>query len=146
TMMLSAAVIATHVTRDREMKGRALAGLVGAFALCYVTLILASKTLVGHEIPLDDRMLSPLLVAGALLLAAALAHVWRSWRVPLRIVAAASAIAWTAGATMSARDLLEDIRTNGYDYASLGWRTSETLAWLRRDGAALTLYTNHPVP
>ncbi|MFI5213105.1 MAG: hypothetical protein ACHQU8_01085, partial [Gemmatimonadales bacterium] len=34
----------------------------------------------------------------------------------------------------------------GYDFAERSWRTSETLAWLKREGAAYALYTNHPVP
>ncbi|MFI5279802.1 MAG: hypothetical protein ACHQU1_04860 [Gemmatimonadales bacterium] len=125
---------------------RSLHVVLGLFGACYALLVVAAKLFVGHDIPLDLRILSPLVLCAALALVVALRKGMSRWPVPVRAVAAIAAAGWLAGALLAAKELDDDIGVNGYDFATRSWKASETLAWLRREGSGYALYTNHPVP
>jgi hypothetical protein len=144
--VLAVVVIAWSRRRGLDPRARAMHQVAGLVASCYLGLVILAKTFVGHGIPLDQRILSPLLLCGALALVPAVRLGLARWPPAVRLLAWLGIAAWLGGALVSVKDLDDDISVNGYDFAESGWRHSETLAWLRREGAAFALYTNHPVP
>ena len=143
---LASATLAWNIRHGLEPAERPLHLVLGLFGTCYVMLIVAAKVFVGHDIPLDLRILSPLMLCAALALAVALRKGLERWPLLVRAIAALIVTAWLTGAVVSARGLVDDIGVNGYDFAEQSWKKSETLAWLTREGAGYALYGNHPVP
>ena len=115
------------------------------FAACYLALIGFTRVFIGHGIPFDERILSPLMLVGGLLITLALAHGWRRWGVAGRAVAGVLTAVWFTAAALSLSDVARDVRSDGYDFGSLEWKGSPTIAWLK-GAQGLELYTNHPVP
>jgi hypothetical protein len=60
-------------------------------------------------------------------------------------VAAIGALAWGALSFASTDDNVTYALEEGSDFASLEWRDSPTLAWVRAHGAGHALFTNWPV-
>lgn len=119
----------------------ALALVIGA----HLTVLLFARIFVGHEIPFDGRLLSPLMLGLDLVVAVSLVVSWPGWRWPARSLAAVVLLAWTAGALARLQDLVQDARSNGWDYNTYAWRRSATVAWARTAGGH-ALFSNHPVP
>jgi hypothetical protein len=117
--------------------------LIGA----HLAVLLFARIFVGHEIPFDDRLLSPVMLLLDLLLAVGLAGNWPGWLWSLRGLAALVVAVWAIGAVAQLRDLVNDAHTNGWDYNQLEWQHSPTVAWADSDsGRQYTLFSNHPVP
>lgn len=146
TLVLAALTLAWNSRAGLEPMERSLHVVLGLFGACYVALVVAAKLLIGHDIPLDHRILSPLVLCAALALVVALRKGLAHWQGPVRAVAALTVALWLAGAFVAAKQLDDDISVNGYDFAERDWRESPTVAWLRASGARYALYVNHPVP
>ncbi len=145
-LVLAIATLAWNSRVGLAPAERSLHIVLGLFGTCYVGLVVAAKVFVGHDIPLDLRILSPLMLCAALALVVALRKGLVRWPVPMRAIAVLAIIGWLAGSVLSAKELVDDIGMNGYDFAERNWKESETLAWLKREGAGYALYGNHPVP
>jgi hypothetical protein len=145
-VLASLGVVALLVRHVRRADARRLFGPLAAFGGCYALLIVIAKTFFGHDIPFDERILSPLILGLGVAVVIALARAWSAWSRMARAAAALAVLCWFGGAALSLGGLERDIGQNGYDFAGLEWRRSETLAWLRREGAGYTLFANHPVP
>jgi hypothetical protein len=119
----------------------------GLLLVCYVGMIVVSRLVADAKIPFDARILSPVLLLAATIVATALALWWRGPRVLLARVALCAALFtwWAAGAAVT----LDDARYAldwGSDFAGHEWRRSELLEWARTSGARHPLYTNWSAP
>jgi hypothetical protein len=119
------------------------AGLLG---LAHLAVLTYARVFVGHEIPFDDRLLSPLFLLGDAGFAIMLALSWPRWSRWLRAAAVLALAVWFAGAGRSLRDLVRDVRESGWDYNSYAWRDSPLVRWIRTDGRNHELFSNNPVP
>lgn len=134
--------------RARPDDGGAPARLIVAatlvMAVCYVGVVVSARLFADPNIPLDDRLLAPLMLLVMVALVATLSNGWRVWRRPARIAAAVLLIGWTvASAWATAQEGSYAVET-GNDYADLGWFGSPLIAWVRDHGGGRELYTNYP--
>ncbi len=111
----------------------------------HLGVLLFSRIFVGHQIPFDGRLLSPLIVVMELLFAVTLAGFWPTWGRGARVGVVVVLLFWLFGAQGWDRERIEDAHTSGWDYNGLDWRQSGTLAWVRQ-ARERTIFTNHPVP
>jgi hypothetical protein len=112
---------------------------------CYGGMFLMSRLLADPAIPLDNRILAPVLLLATTIAATTIALWWcTAHSTPARIAVIGALLGWwtaSAAVTYAAADYA---LTQGSDFAGEQWRRSELLAWARRDGAAHPLYTNWP--
>jgi hypothetical protein len=121
-----------------------LLGATSVMAAAYVAVVLASRLLADPGIPLDERLLAPVMLLVNVGVATALAVLWRGWRAPMRVAAALLVTAWCAA---SASVLVDDAAyalETGSDYADVMWSGSRLIAWVRAHGAGRPLFTNYP--
>lgn len=142
---------ARRSSRERAHFGAArpelLAVLLGAAALLgawYLIIVLAARAFVGGAIPLDWRILAPLIVLIEVMAVAALGHWWRAYHRPLHVLIGAVAAAWIAAAAAVTFNDAQWAVTDGSDFASSQWRTSPLIAWVRANGQGHPLYSNWP--
>jgi len=119
------------------------AGLLG---FAHVGVLIYSRVLVGHEIPFDSRLLSPLILLGDAAIAVTVAVSWGMWRGWQRSLTVAALALWFVGAGVWLRDEIEDVKANGWDYNSYAWRASPLVLWIRGQGQDYQLFSNNPVP
>jgi hypothetical protein len=112
---------------------------------CYVSVVFASRLLADPGVPLDNRLLAPVLLLATTIAATTIALWWRAVHSMLARVAVAGALlGWWAASAAVTYDDAEYALEQGSDFAGEQWRRSELLAWARTDGAAHPLYTNWP--
>jgi hypothetical protein len=110
---------------------------------CYMGVVFASRLLADPGVPLDNRLLAPVLLLATTIAATTIALWWRAAHSALARIAVAGALLgwWTAGASVTADDA-DYALEQGSDFAGEQWRRSELLEWARTDGTAHPLYTN----
>jgi hypothetical protein len=149
TILLLATVRDTANSSHRHQSTPAarVATILGAsfvMACWYLAVVCASRLFVGATIPLDWRILSPLIVLLELMIVVSLAYWWRAYHRPMHILVTVLALAWgIAAAVASSNDALEVV-TDGSDFGTTAWHDSPTLAWVRAHGTGHTLYSNWP--
>ncbi len=140
-----AILIAVAIWESRPLRERlapAMAALL--LAVCYLGLVLASRLIADPGIPLDDRLMSPLLVLLEIAMVLIVAPAWQGWpRVARAMVAVLVALWWGAALRVSAGSARYAVQT-GNDFAEDCWRDSPLVAWVRANGAGHALYTNVP--
>jgi 4-amino-4-deoxy-L-arabinose transferase-like glycosyltransferase len=118
--------------------------IAGWLLLVYPLSILASLSLLDASTPLDDRILSPLLVAG-LLLGICTANEVMSRDVtgrPARVILGTLLAGFVAlGAARGVGKVLQ-LRADGQGYASRGWRDSQLVAWVNEHPDKGPIYSN----
>jgi len=119
------------------------AGLLG---IAHIGVLVYSRVLIGHEIPFDSRLLSPLFLLGEATTAVTFALSWPRWRGWQRGLTAAVLALWFVGAGLWLRDEIDDVRDNGWDYNSYAWRAAPLVQWIRGQGRDYELFSNNPVP
>ncbi|MFL5608873.1 MAG: hypothetical protein ACJ8AD_20625 [Gemmatimonadaceae bacterium] len=112
---------------------------------CYAGMLVMSRLLADPAIPLDDRLLAPVLLLATTIAATTIALWWRGAHSTLARIAVAGALLgwWTASAAVTNAHAAYAL-TAGSDFAGEQWRRSELLAWARTDGTRYPLYTNWP--
>ncbi|MEO9019462.1 MAG: hypothetical protein ABI314_03040 [Gemmatimonadaceae bacterium] len=137
----------TTDNRRRQMRYGGVATLIAAVSLlsvCYVAVILGSRAFVGGTIPLDGRILAPLIVLIEVAGVVSIAYWWHAYHRPLRIIIVLAGIAWIgAAATLTVNDAVYAV-TEGSDFAGSDWRDSPLTAWVRTHGTGHPLYSNWP--
>ena len=113
--------------------------------VAYLGVVVVSLLVADPNIPLDERILAPVLLLLMTIAATALTLWWRATRLDIARIAVCGALLgwWSAAATSTlgeARYALD----RGSDFAGEQWRRSELLAWARTEGAGVPLYTNWP--
>jgi 4-amino-4-deoxy-L-arabinose transferase-like glycosyltransferase len=111
--------------------------------VCYAGMLLVSRLLADPAIPLDNRLLAPVLFLATTIVATTIALWWRASHSTLARVAVAGALLcwWGASAAVTYDDA-EYALEQGSDFAGEQWQRSEVLAWARTNGTTYPLYTN----
>jgi hypothetical protein len=113
-------------------------------AVCYLGLVLASRLFADPGIPLDDRLMAPLLVLLEVAIVLVVAPSWRAWPGPVKMLVTAFVVLWWGAALrVSVASARYAVRT-GNDFAEDCWRDSPLAAWVRANGGGHALYTNVP--
>lgn len=137
----------TGATRLRRLRVAGVSTLIGAASLlgaCYIIVILASRAFVGGTIPLDWRILAPLIVLTEIATVTAVGYWWRAYHFPVHAAILVVGIAWLgAAATATINDAIY-ATTEGSDFAGANWRSSPLIAWVRAHGKGHPLYSNWP--
>jgi hypothetical protein len=132
---------------DAESRTARLLAALALLATMYVGLIVASRLFADPGIPLDQRLLAPLILLVETAVIVALAVEWRAWRgarVWLRALAAVVLLAWWGASLSSTVDDARYALDTGSDYADASWRGSPLIAWVRAHADSHPLVTNFP--
>ncbi|MEO8946097.1 MAG: hypothetical protein ABI338_06320, partial [Gemmatimonadaceae bacterium] len=137
----------TGANRLRRLRVAGVSTLIAAaslFGACYIIVILASRAFVGGTIPLDWRILAPLIVLTEIASVTAVGYWWRAYHFPVHAAILVVGIAWLgAAATATINDAIY-ATTEGSDFAGANWRSSPLIAWVRAHGKGHPLYSNWP--
>jgi hypothetical protein len=117
--------------RNEARTGSVVGLLLALYGTVYLLEFLATVLFVRRIVPADNRLLSPLFLAGVLLLTAAL---WRGWSQPAPVGKVLVALACVGIAGFQAwrlSGLLKVLPEDSRGFASNAWRTSETMAYVR---------------
>jgi hypothetical protein len=115
-----------------------------AFMTSYVALLGASLSLLDASTPIDNRILSPLLVAGILVLLVSYGHVrWRGWQSGLaRLALLLGVVVFVSSSLRNSQDLLSGVRVSGAGFTGRSWRTSPLVSWVETLEGQPTIITN----
>ena len=139
-VLLVVAIWESRPLRERQRPAAAAALL----AACYLALVLASRLFADPGIPLDDRLMAPLLVLLEIAMVLIVAPAWRGWPIAAKaVVAVLVALWWGAALRVSERSARYAVQT-GNDFAEDCWRDSPLAAWVRANGAGRAMYSNAP--
>jgi hypothetical protein len=131
-----------HSRPERERQASAMAAVL--LAACYLGLVLASRLFADPGIPLDYRLMAPVLVLLEVSLVLTVAPAWRAWpRAARALVAVLAAVWWGAALRVSVTSARYAMQI-GNDFAEDCWRDSPLSAWVRANGGGHALYTNVP--
>lgn len=134
-------------SENASIGARRLIEACAVLAACYLGMVFVSKLVADPGIPLDNRLLAPVLVLATTVAATTIALWWRGAHSALARIAVAGALLgwWTATAVVTYDDASYAL-TWGSDFAGDQWRRSELLAWARTNGTSTPLYTNWSGP
>jgi hypothetical protein len=122
----------TYVSRD-------LFAATGVLLFCYASVLIGARLFVGDAIPFDFRILSPLILLLLMLIAISAGSVWQRSPVAVSVLAL-----WIAASSVGSVDISQEAVSDGSDFASMEWRHSQTLNWVRSHAAGVALFTNWP--
>ncbi len=132
---------ATSETAD-DRTSRAVAA-IGVMAVCYVAVVVSARMFADPAIPLDERLLSPLMLLVIMAVVIAVGNGWRVWRRPARVAAAILLVAWCGASAWATAQQGSYAVDTGNDYADENWVGSPLIAWVRDHAAGRPLYTNY---
>jgi hypothetical protein len=150
-LVLTGFVIATASdtagNRLRQLRVSGVATILGATGLlagCYILVILGSRAFIGGTIPLDWRILVPMIVLMEIAAVTSVGYWWRAYHRPVHLTIAALGLVWfIAAATVTANDAMYAV-TEGSDFAGTSWRQSPLTAWVRLHARGRPVYSNWP--
>ena len=146
-VFIATAASDTGADRLRRLRVAGVSTLINAVSLlgaCYIVVILASRAFVGGTIPLDWRILAPLIVLVEIAAVTAVGYWWRAYHFPVHAAILVVGMVWLgATATATVNDAIF-ATTEGSDFADASWRTSPLIAWVRANGKGHPLYSNWP--
>jgi hypothetical protein len=142
-----AVLLVVAIWESRPMRAQQRPAIAAALlAVCYLGLVLASRLIADPNIPLDDRMMAPLLVLLEIAMVLIVAPAWRVWPRPARaLVVVLVTLWWGSALRVSAASVRYAVGT-GNDFAEDCWRDSPLVAWVRANGRGHALFTNAPEP
>ena len=136
-------VVAIQESRPlRERQAPAMAAVL--LAACYLGLVLASRLIADPGIPLDDRLMAPLLVLLEVAMVLVVAPAWQGWPRAARVLVAVLVTVWWGAALRVSITSARYATHTGNDFAEDCWRDSPLAAWVRANGEGHALYTNVP--
>ena len=140
-----AVLIGVAIWEARPLRERQVAAMAAVLlAACYLALVLVSRLIADPGIPLDDRLMAPLLVLIEVAIVLIVAPAWGGWPSPAKLlVAVLVALWWSAALRVSVISARYAV-TTGNDFAEDCWRDSPLLAWVRANGGGHALFTNVP--
>lgn len=140
-----AVLLVVAIWQSRPLRPRHEPAMAAALlAACYLGLVLASRLIADPGIPLDDRMMAPLLVLLEVAIVLVVAPACRSWPTPAKaLVAMLVVLWWSAALRVSGSSARYAVQT-GNDFAEDCWRDSPLVAWVRANGGGHALFTNVP--
>jgi Dolichyl-phosphate-mannose-protein mannosyltransferase len=140
-----AVLIVVAMWESRPLRERQAAWMAAVLlAACYLALVLASRLIADPGIPLDDRMMAPLMVLLEIAMVLIVAPAWRGWPSPAKVLVAVLVTIWWGAALRASIRSAEYAVQTGNDFAEDCWRDSPLVAWVRANGSGHALYTNVP--
>ncbi len=137
----------TAGNRLRQLRVSGVATILGATSLlgvCYLIVVLVSRAFVGGTIPLDWRILAPLIVLIEIAAVTSIGYWWRAYHFPVHATITVIGVIWfAAAATVTVNDAIY-AATEGSDFAGSVWRQSSLTAWVREHAAGRPIYSNWP--
>ncbi len=131
---------------ERVVLPRRLLSARGLLLVCYLGVLLASRLLADPLIPFDQRLLSPAIMLATIMLAATIPAWWKRTRhMVARMAVGVALVTWWIAAAGATRTEAQYALRWGSDFAGVQWRSSELLAWARKNAAHTPIYTNWPV-
>ncbi|HEV7704480.1 MAG TPA: glycosyltransferase family 39 protein [Gemmatimonadaceae bacterium] len=142
-----AVLLAVAVWESRSVREHQRPALAAALlSACYLALVLASRLIADPNIPLDDRMMAPLLVLFEIAIVVIVAPAWHAWPIAVRTVVVVLVACWWGAALRVSAASVRYAVTTGNDFAEDCWRDSPLVAWVRANGGGHALFTNVPEP
>ncbi len=138
-----AAPAAPAVTAQRLATRIILASLT--IAGSYATMLVYARLFVGSGIPLDDRLLAPLVLSIGIAALLALHASLRAASTRTRSFAFAACFCWLAAAGSQSYFDVASLLADRDDYGSDYWTGTEAAEWLRTSGRGYALFSNDPV-
>ena len=132
-----------RVDEARPDSARLLAALA-VMAVTYSGVVVLSRLVADPGIPLDERLLSPLILVVEVALIVALALWWPRRRRVWRLGACLLLLGWGTGSVLVTLDSVQYALETGNDYADESWFGSSLIAWVRTYGETRPLFTNVP--
>ena len=99
--------------------------------LSYAAIYAATAFLVRRITPADSRLLSPLFLVGVLLLVCLSSELWRAGRTAVRAPIALAIVLLMGRYLVMGSFMLRSFPRDAGGFASNGWRTSETISYVR---------------
>ncbi len=130
-----------------KKEGQWLNGLLSTFALVYPLFLIASISFVDANTPLDDRILSPLLVAIWLLIAASIAQITpisKTGKSLFAIFIFLLAGVFSVSSLGKQASYLYEAHQDGLGFFHTRWRNSEIVNEINRLQTDTIVYTNSP--
>ena len=143
-LLVLAIIVFRGVREARESSAGTAIAAVALLAVSYLLVLLGSRILADPEIPFDERILVPLFLLMAMLVALGAASWARASRRSLRVAAGVLLIGWLIAACRATEDDIEWLLENGQDFAQSQWTASPVLAWARTNAPRQPLYSNWP--
>ena len=137
----------TAGNRLRQLRVGGVSSLLGATSLLggwYIIVVLASRAFVGGTIPLDGRILAPLIVLIEIAVVTAIGYWWRAYHFPVHATITVLALIWFGAATTVTVNDAIYASTEGSDFAGARWSRSPLTAWVRDHAAGRPIYSNWP--
>lgn len=134
-----------HKTFSNE--GRLLKGLLSTFALIYPLFLVLSISLFDANTPLDDRILSPLLVAFWILIAGSISQITPNSKIGKSIYAVfvlLLAAAFSISSLGRQTTVFYEGYQNGLGFFHARWRNSATINQINHLRTDAIVYTNSP--
>ena len=140
-----AVLLVVAIWESRPLRARQMPALAAELlAACYLGLVLASRLFADPGIPLDDRLMAPLLVLIEVTIVLIVAPAWRQWSAGAKaFVAVLVVLWWVAALRVSGNSARYAVQT-GNDFAEDCWRDSPLTAWVRTNGVGRAIYSNAP--
>jgi len=123
---------------------RVMLAATGVLAGSYLAFVLLARIVADPGIPLDQRILAPVILLAELAVITALGARWGDWGWVRRSAAALLLVIWWGGSLSSALDDAEYALDTGNDYADVSWSGSALAGWVREHGDGRALFTNFP--
>ena len=114
------------------------------FLVAYAAHVLASLAFLDASIRIDDRILSPILLSGALASLAALGSLpsMRMQHALAGCVVLVGLLGPIPRALRQSADMLTVLRLDGVGFTSREWRSSSLIGWIRASDSGSTIVTN----
>jgi len=112
--------------------------------VCYLGLVGASRLFADGDIPLDERILAPVFVLGAIAIGAALVRWWFAAGRGLTLLTAGIMASWVIASAKQSKWWVDIYREDGGDFASREWRLSPLIEYTAKLPAGTILYSNWP--
>jgi hypothetical protein len=123
-----------------------LPALLGIYTVCYGLVLLLSISFFDPQIPIDNRTLSPVYIAGLLLILCLSGHYLRTW-VPargIRIALVALCVVFSVSHLIQVMSWLTRSYREGLGYASRAWKQSELISHINNLSPETVVFTNGP--
>ncbi len=145
-VLVALVVLARRAWPATPEPGRQVVRSVGIVVASYLGMVLTSRVLADGMIPLDDRLLSPVMMLGALVMGVLCAVCLTDARLgrARRMLVAGLLASWLWGASDVGRWWWMIYTEDGGDFASRDWALSPTLAQLNVIPPGTPIYTNWP--
>ncbi len=140
-----AVLVVIALWESRPLRARQNPAIAAALlAACYLGLVLASRLGADPGIPLDDRLMAPLLLLLEVAIVLIIAPAWTRWPAVAKGGVGLLVLLWWGAAIRVSAASVEYARQTGNDFAEDCWRNSPLTAWVRANSAGRPLYTNVP--